>query len=114
MAKGDPGAVSWFGRKDASKVFKHERKSPWLPTLTRPFLNGQGSAGSCLGTKNALYYCAQSAGISWFFFVCLYKRLLARGSLFGGVEGDVSRLNILISEEHAVTNIRSKDSIRGL
>ena len=46
--------------------------------------------------------------------MCSYTRLLARGSLFGGVEAVVSPLNILISEEHALTNIRSKDSIRGL
>ena len=34
---GDPGAVSWAGRKSATKVFKHRRKSPWVLTLTRPF-----------------------------------------------------------------------------
>ena len=58
---GDPGAVSRAGRKGATKVFKHRRKSPWVPTLTGPFPNGQVNAGSLLGTKNALYYCAQSA-----------------------------------------------------
>ena len=31
---GDPGAVSRAGRKDATKVFKHGWKSPWVPTLT--------------------------------------------------------------------------------
>ena len=56
---GDPGAVSRAGRKGATKVFKHRRKSPWVPTLTGPFPNGQANAGSRLGTKNALYYCAQ-------------------------------------------------------
>ena len=35
--------------------------SPWVPTLTGPFPNGQANAGSRLGTKNALYYFAQSA-----------------------------------------------------
>ena len=61
------------GRKGATKVFKHRRKSPWVPTLTRPFPNGQANAGSWLGTKNALYYCAQSANsISWVLFVSLY------------------------------------------
>ena len=57
---GDPGAVSRAGRKGMAKVFKHRRKSPWVPTLTGPFPNGQANAGSWLGTKNALYYCAQS------------------------------------------------------
>ena len=58
---GDPGAVSRAGLKGATKVFKHRRKSPWVPTLTGPFPNGQKNAGSWLGTENALYYCAQSA-----------------------------------------------------
>ena len=43
---GDPGAVSRAGRKGATKVFKHRRKSPWVPTLTGPFPNGQENAGS--------------------------------------------------------------------
>ena len=35
---------------------------------------GQANAGSWLGTKNALYYCAQSANsISWVLFVSSYK-----------------------------------------
>ena len=60
-------------RKGATKVFKHRRKSPWVPTLTGPFPNGQANAGSWLGTKNALYYCAQSTNsISWVLFVSLY------------------------------------------
>ena len=67
---GDPGAVSRAGLKGATKVFKHGRKSPWVPTLTGPFPNGQENAGSWLGTKNDLYYCAQSANsISWVLFV---------------------------------------------
>ena len=70
---GDPGAVSRAGRKGATKVFKHRRKSPWVPTLTGPFPNGQVNAGSWLGTKNALYYCAQSANsFSWVLFVSSY------------------------------------------
>ena len=70
---GDPGAVSRAGGKGATKVFKHRRKSPWIPTLTGPFPNGQVNAGSWLGTKNALYYCAQSRNsISWVLFVSSY------------------------------------------
>ena len=49
------------GLKGATKVFKHGRKSPWVPTLNGLFPNGQENAGSWLGTKNACYYCAQSA-----------------------------------------------------
>ena len=70
---GDPGTVSRAGRKGATKVFKYSRKSLWVPTLTGPFPNGQANAGSWLGTKNALYYCAQSANsISWVLFVSSY------------------------------------------
>ena len=43
---GDPGAVSRAGLEGATKVFKHGRKSPWVPTLTGPFPNGQENAGS--------------------------------------------------------------------
>ena len=70
---GDTGSVSRAGRKGATKVFKHRRKSPWVSTLTGPFPNGQVNAGSWLGTKNALYYYAQSANsIFWVLFVSSY------------------------------------------
>ena len=42
---GDPGAVSRAGRKVATKVLRHRRKSPWVPILTGPFPNGQANAG---------------------------------------------------------------------
>ena len=59
--------------KALQKFCKCKRKSPWVPTLTGPFPNGQANAGSWLGTKNALYYCAQSANsISWVLFVSSY------------------------------------------
>ena len=67
---GDPGAVGRVGRKGGTKVFKYGRKSPWVPTLTELFPKIQADAGSWLGTKNALYYCAQSANsFSWVLFV---------------------------------------------
>ena len=67
---GDPGAVSRAGWKGTTKVFKHGRKSPWVPTLTGPFPNGQANAGFWWDTENALYYFAQSANsISWVPFV---------------------------------------------
>ena len=81
---GDPGAVSRAGGKGATKVFKHRRKSPWIPTLTGPFPNGQVNDGSWLGTKNAFYYCAQSRNsISWVVFVSSYttRQLLTRSRL---------------------------------
>ena len=81
---GDPGAVSRAGGKGATKVFKHRRKSPWIPTLTGPFPNGQVNDGSWLGTKNAFYYCAQSSNsISWVLFVSSYttRQLLTRSRL---------------------------------
>ena len=65
-SSGNPGAVSRARRNGATKVFKHWRKSPWVPTLTGPFPNSQANTGSWLGTKNALYHCAQSANrFSW-------------------------------------------------
>ena len=81
---GDPGAVSRARRKGATKVFKHRRKSPWVPTLTGPFPNGQANAGSWLGTKNALYYCAQSANsFSWVLFVSSYTTAIVLPHLPG-------------------------------
>ena len=72
-----PARRPWGGQlgleKRRDKVFKHRRKSPCLPTLTGPFPSGQANAGSWLGTKNALYYCAQSANsFSWVLFVSSY------------------------------------------
>ena len=49
----DPGAVSRAGKKGATKVFKHGRKSPWVPTLAGPFTNGQANAGSWLDIKKS-------------------------------------------------------------
>ena len=70
---GYPGAVSRVGRKGKAKVFKFGWKSLWVPTLTELFPKLQADAGSWLGTKNALYYCAQSANsFSWVLFVSSY------------------------------------------
>ena len=81
---GDPGTVSWAGLKGETKVFKRGRKSPWVPTLTGPFPNGQENAGSWLGTKNALYYCAQSANsFSWVLFVSSYTTAIISPQLPG-------------------------------
>ena len=81
---GDPGAVSRARRKVTTKVFKHGLKSPWVPTLTRPFPKGQANAGSWLGTKNALYYCAQSVNsFSWVLFVSLYTTAIILPQLPG-------------------------------
>ena len=81
---GDPGAVSRAGRKGVTKVFKHRQKSPWVPTVTGPFPNGQANAGSWLGTKNALYYCAQSANsISRVLFVSSYTTAIISPQLPG-------------------------------
>ena len=51
------------GEKEGRK-FSLRAKSPWVPTLTGPFPKIQADAGFRLGTKNALYYCAQSAKTS--------------------------------------------------
>ena len=68
-------AVSRARRKGATKVFKHGRKSPLVPTLTGPFPKGEANAASWLGTKNGLYHCAQSANsFSWVLFVSSYTK----------------------------------------
>ena len=70
---GDPGTVIQVGRKGGTKVLKYGQKSPWVPTLTELFPKIQADAGSWLGTKNALYYWAQSAnGFSWVLFLRSY------------------------------------------
>ena len=74
---GGPGAVSWAGRNGATKVFKHGRKSPWVPTLTGPFPNGQANTGSWLG---ALYYCAQSAN-SFSYYLATVARFVHQAFL---------------------------------
>ena len=81
---GDLGAVSRVGRKGRTKVFKYGRKSPWVPTLTELFPKIQADAGSWLGTKNALYYCAQSANsFSWVLFVSSYTTAIVSPHLPG-------------------------------
>ena len=81
---GDPRAVSQVGRKGGTKVFKYGRKSPWVPTLTELFPNIQADAGSWLGTKNALYYCAQSANsFSWVLSVSSYTKAIVLSHLHG-------------------------------
>ena len=81
---GDPGAVSPVGKKGGTKVFKKGRKSPWVPTLTELFPKIRADAGSWLSTKNALYYCAQSANsFSWVLFVSLYTTAIVSPHLPG-------------------------------
>ena len=48
---------------------------------TRPFPKNQADAGSWLGTKNALHYCAQSTNTSPEFFSCVHTRRQAIVSL---------------------------------
>ena len=75
---GDPRAVCRVRRKGGTNVFKYRRKSPWVPTLTELFPKIQADTGSWLGTKNALYYCAQSANsFSWVLFVSSYTTAIA-------------------------------------
>ena len=42
------------GEKVWRKFSSTGGRAPWVPTLTRPFPNGQPNAGSCLGTKSAV------------------------------------------------------------
>ena len=60
--------------KGRDESFQVRAKKPLgTPTLTKLFPKIQADAGSWLGTKNALYYCAQSANsFSWVLFVSSY------------------------------------------
>ena len=84
---GDPGAVSQVGRKGVTKVFKYGQKSPWVPTLTELFPKIQAHASSWLGTKNALYYCAQSA-----FLLSSFREFVHDGHCFNhGLSGSCTK-----------------------
>ena len=72
------------GREGGTKVFKYGSKSPWVPTLTELFPKIRAHAGSLLGTKNTLYYCAQSANsFSWVLFVSSYTTAIVSPHLPG-------------------------------
>ena len=62
------------GEETGRKFSSTGEKAPgYRSTLTELFPKIQADAGSWLGTKNALYYCAQSANsFSWVLFVSSY------------------------------------------
>ena len=67
---GDPGAVSWVGRKGGTKVFKYGQKSPWYQLSPNYFQKFKRMLAPDWAQKNASYYCAQSANsFSWVLFV---------------------------------------------
>ena len=78
---GDPGAVSRVGKGQGRKFASTGKKSPCVRTLTELFPKIQADACSWLGTKNALYYCAQWANS--FFWV----RPIARNRRFWSLHG---------------------------
>ena len=70
--------------KRRNESFQVRTESPWVPTLTEQFPEIQADVGSWLGTKNALYYCAQSANsFSWVIFVCSYTTAIVSPHLPG-------------------------------
>ena len=73
---GDPGAVSRARRKVTRKVFKHGWKSPWVPTLTRPFPKGQANASSWLDTKKLCIISPNRWTVSPEFFLWVRTRRL--------------------------------------
>ena len=75
-------------RRDES--FQVGQKSPWVPTLTELFPKIQEDASSWLGTKNALYYCAQSANsFSWVLFMSSYTTAIVSQHLPGSFTNHV-------------------------
>ena len=73
---GDPGqGKSGPENQKGNESFQERVKEPLGTILTRPFANGLANAGSWLGTKNPLYYWAQSANSeSRVTSVCSYTR----------------------------------------
>ena len=70
-----PPRPSQSGReKGRDESFQVRVKEPLGTDSHRAISKNQADAGSLLGTKNALYYCAQSANsISWVLFVSSHK-----------------------------------------
>ena len=68
-----PRGGHWGRKKRPDESFQAQADEALGADSHRPFPNGQANAGSWLGTKNALYYCAQStSSISWVLFVSSY------------------------------------------
>ena len=68
-----PRDSQWGGEKRRDESFQVRAKEPQVLILTEPFPKIQADAHSWLGTKNALYYCVQSANsFSWILFVSPY------------------------------------------
>ena len=100
---GDPGAVSRVGRKEGTKLFKYGRKSPWVPPLTELFPKIQADAGSWSGTKNALYYWAQSANsFSRLLFVSSYTTAIVSPHLPGSFTNASLRVQPQAAQAHYV------------
>ena len=78
-----PRGDQWGREKRRDESFQEQAENgPCVPTLTGLFPNGQATAGSWLGIKNALYYCAQSATASPESFSWVRtRRLLTRSRL---------------------------------
>ena len=67
--------------KRQDENFQVRAKEPPVPTLTELFPKIQADVCFWLGTKNALYYCAQSANsFSWVLFVSSYTTAIFSGS----------------------------------
>ena len=72
------------GKKAGQKFSSTGERAPLVPTPTGLFLNIQAVAGPWWGTKNALYYWAQSANsFSWVLFVSSYTTAIVSPHLPG-------------------------------
>ena len=94
----DTGAVRRAGRKGATKLFKHGRKSPWVPSLAGPFTNGQANAVTWSGIKKLCIIVPNQRTVSpEFFSWARTRRLLSRSRL------------VCTKEMQAVRNLDSMD-----
>ena len=69
---GDPGPVSRDGRKGATKVFEHRRKSPWVPTLARTISKRSSEFCLLIGHKKCFVRAQSVNSISWVLFLSSY------------------------------------------
>ena len=68
---------SFGSGEKAGRKFSLRAKEPLGTDSHRTISKNSSGAGSWLGTKNALYYCAQSANTSqWVVFVCSYMKAI--------------------------------------
>ena len=105
---GDPGAVSRAGRKGATKVFKHRLRSPWVPTLTGPFPNGQVNAGSSVGHKKCFVLLCP---IGEQFLASSFREFVHDWYYVATVQSINQSINLYLNTVKSIRNLKIKDNL---